>query len=117
MTKLVSIKLTAATIFLTGLAATTAISSIGAVSLPEVAGSAQSSGATIYADNCARCHGDDGEGDKGPELSSARKQAKYRSNPQSLINKIANGGFKMPKFKKRLTAEQINAVAGFVKTL
>jgi mono/diheme cytochrome c family protein len=80
-------------------------------------GDMQSSGAAIYSQHCARCHGDDGEGDKGPEINSARKQARYRSNPQGLISKISRGGGKMPRFSSRLSASQIRAVADFVRTL
>ncbi len=75
------------------------------------------SGALVYSNNCARCHGDDGEGDKGPAINTPEKQKKYRSNSQALIQKISNGGKKMPKFSTKLSAAEIRAVANFVKTL
>ena len=74
-------------------------------------------GALVYANNCARCHGDDGEGDKGPAINTPEKQKKYRSNSRVLIQKISNGGKKMPKFSTRLSAAEIREVANFVKTL
>lgn len=75
------------------------------------------SGALIFANNCARCHGDDGEGDKGPAINTPAKQKKFRANPQALIRKISNGGGKMPAFRTRLTPAEIRSVANFVKTL
>ncbi|MEP6945761.1 MAG: c-type cytochrome [Acidobacteriota bacterium] len=117
MKRNIYLKLAAIAVVLGGILSVTAYSSINANEMAANADPALASGAEIYANNCARCHGDDGEGDKGPALNSAKNQAKFKANPQSLINKISNGGGKMPKFKTRLTASDIRAVAQFVKTL
>lgn len=117
MTLNIYLKLAAIAVVLGGVFAVTAYSSISANAATSTADPALASGAEIYANNCARCHGDDGEGDKGPTLNSMGKQAKFRSNPKALINKITNGGGRMPKFKTRLSAAEIRSVANFVKTL
>ena len=117
MKRNIYLKLAAIAVVLGGILSINAFSSSNANAMMAKSDPPLASGAEIYANNCARCHGDDGEGDKGPALNTARKQSKFKSNPQSLINKISNGGGKMPKFKKRLSAADIRAVANFVKTL
>lgn len=117
MSSIVSIKLAVTALFVTAVLSAFAFSTSRSSTIAASGDPIQGNGAAIYANNCARCHGDDGEGDKGPAINAAKKQAKYRSNPQSLINKISNGGGKMPKFKTRLSAAEIRAVANYVKTL
>lgn len=114
MTRNLSLKLAVVAL---GMSGTLAAFAFTGVTAEAAGGGMQTSGAVIYSQNCARCHGDDGEGDKGPEINSARKQAKYRSNPAGLIGKISRGGGKMPRFSSRLTAAQIRAVSGFVRSL
>ena len=75
------------------------------------------SGAQIFAQNCARCHGDNGEGDRGPNLLSEKRRAKWGSDNTKLVAKISKGGFLMPAFKKKLSPQQIAAVADYVRSL
>lgn len=75
------------------------------------------SGAELFANNCARCHGADGTGGKGPNLASEKKQAKWKDSDEKLVKKITNGGLFMPKFGKKLKPEEIQAIADFVRTL
>jgi mono/diheme cytochrome c family protein len=117
MNRILIAKLVAVTLVLTitiSVWAFSAVSAGAAASLPAVE---PVSGALVYANNCARCHGDDGEGDKGPAINTPEKQKKFRSNTQALIQRISNGRGKMPKFSTRLSAAEIRAVANFVKTL
>src|SRR5690349_4490725 len=75
------------------------------------------SGAELFKANCARCHGDDGKGDKGPDLTSEKRQNKWKDSDAKLVDKITKGGFGMPKFGKKLKPEEIKAVAAYVRTL
>ena len=85
---------------------------------PGFAASAQTlSGAELFKANCARCHGDDAKGDRGPDLTTEKKQAKWKGSDEKLVNKISNGGFGMPKFRNKLKPEEIKAIAGYVRSL
>jgi mono/diheme cytochrome c family protein len=85
----------------------------------------------LYEDNCARCHGDRGDGD-GPDANL------YRPKPASLVAaigggntpsvgggmtdgeifwKITEGRRPMPAFKKQLTDEQRWELVNFLRTL
>lgn len=78
---------------------------------------AETSGADLFAASCARCHGADGKGGKGPNLASEKRQAKWRESDEKLIKKITNGGMFMPSFGKKLKPEEIKAIADHVRTL
>ena len=74
------------------------------------------SGGDLYKNNCTKCHGANGEGGKGPNLISEKKQAKWKDSDEKLINKITNGGWGMPKYGKKLKREEIKAIADHVRT-
>jgi len=76
-----------------------------------------STGRQLFLDNCARCHGDDAKGDKGPDLTSPKRQSKWSASDDPLVNKINKGGLFMPKFGKKLTPEQIKEIADYVRSL
>jgi cbb3-type cytochrome c oxidase subunit III len=82
-------------------------------------------GRTVYMQNCARCHGADGQSatEQG-ELYDATKLADaawWKSEhikDRRLINSITNGKKGgMPAYGKRLSKDDIAAVAAFVHTL
>ncbi len=75
------------------------------------------SGAELFEISCARCHGSDGKGGKGPNLASEKRQAKWKESDEKLVRKITNGGFIMPSFKKKLKPEEIQAIADHVRIL
>jgi mono/diheme cytochrome c family protein len=75
------------------------------------------SGKDLFKNNCARCHGETGTGGKGPNLTTEKKQAKWKDSDEKLVNKITKGGFGMPKFGKKLMPEEIKAIAAYVRTL
>jgi|SRR5215203_5449070 len=75
------------------------------------------SGAELFKANCPRCHGGDAKGGKGPDLTTEKKQAKWKDTDEKLVKKITNGGFGMPKFGKKLKPEEIKAIADYVRTL
>jgi mono/diheme cytochrome c family protein len=75
------------------------------------------SGRALFLANCARCHGDDAKGKKGPDLTAAKRQAKWKDSDAPLIKRITNGAFGMPKFGKTLKPEEIQAIATYVRSL
>ena len=76
----------------------------------------QPDGATLYADNCARCHGPDGGGAVGPQLSEGRA-AELFPNVEDQIAVVANGQGGMPAFGGNLSPEEIQAVVDYTRTL
>ena len=72
-------------------------------------------GAAVYAQNCVPCHGANREGGVGPSLAGA-SWAKVKPTKESLSGYIAQGSSdgRMPAWSKRLTAQQIGAVAEYL---
>lgn len=69
-------------------------------------------GAEIFATNCARCHGETGEGGRGKNLQGIGEDPR-----EDHVDQVTNGGGGMPAWGTRLTPEQIQAVVDFVRTL
>jgi mono/diheme cytochrome c family protein len=64
-------------------------------------------GSPIYAQNCSRCHGATGVEGRAPNL------AKNEFTKNELVDKITQGGGRMPAFSTKLSAKEIEAVAEF----
>jgi cytochrome c6 len=73
----------------------------------------QPTGKDIFEKKCVKCHGHDGT--RG-FLGAHNLRASVLSDDE-LINMITNGKRIMPSWRKRLTPEQIQLVAQYVKTL
>ena len=75
-----------------------------------------SEGATVYADNCAACHMDDGTGDRtqgAPNLADAIWL--YGGSREAITYSVVNARFGvMPNWNTRLSEDQIRAVAFYV---
>lgn len=71
-------------------------------------------GAAIFAENCATCHGDRGEGaKKGIPLTNGHA---LHHSTEEYIEQVNDGtGKKMPAFKDKLTPEEITAVITHVR--
>jgi mono/diheme cytochrome c family protein len=85
---------------------------------PEVAAQPESrSGAEIYAEVCAQCHGADGEGKIGPALSDPEFQTK--NTDRAIFNTINQGheATAMIGWGEILTANQIEQLVGFIRQL
>jgi ubiquinol-cytochrome c reductase cytochrome c subunit len=65
------------------------------------------SGAGLYAQDCAVCHGPRGQGKIGPSLQAAH-------DAQPVLAMIRGGKGMMPPFAQRLTPAQMQAVADYV---
>lgn len=67
----------------------------------------------IYAANCSRCHGVDGIGTRGPNLTNF---AEHFPTPEPAIAIITNGQSGMPQFGSSLSAEEIAALVDYLPT-
>lgn len=70
-------------------------------------------GQQVFAQNCASCHGTSGGGGFGAKLAGV-VSTKY-PDIDDQIAVIANGKGNMPVFGKRLSPEQITAVARYTR--
>jgi cytochrome c6 len=78
-------------------------------------------GAALYKAKCAMCHGQDGAGQttmgknmKLRDLGSAEVQ---KQTDAELTKITADGKNKMPAYKSKMTAAEIEAVVKFIRTL
>ncbi len=70
-------------------------------------------GETVYEDNCARCHGTDGEGSPGvPALAG---NATVTGDPDRVIQTVFEGPGAMPSFRDELSDEEIAAVISYIR--
>jgi mono/diheme cytochrome c family protein len=67
-------------------------------------------GEQVFADNCAACHGADGEGGSGPKLAGDQAY----TDPAVVVDQIRDGGGGMPSFRDRLSAQELADVSAFV---
>jgi mono/diheme cytochrome c family protein len=74
-----------------------------------------SPGAALFATNCARCHGADGGGGLGPQLSDG-KVANDLTEAEE-IRVVTNGRSGMPSFGDALSPEEIQQVVAYTRTL
>jgi mono/diheme cytochrome c family protein len=72
-------------------------------------------GAQLFAANCASCHGADGSGGVGPQLSGGRALRDF-PNEADQITFVANGRGIMPGFATALSPAQLKAVVGYTRT-
>lgn len=96
-----------------------AVAAIGAFTFSGVAQSATPSGdaargKTLFAANCAACHGATGGGGAGPKLQGE----KSRKNFAGVVAQIKNPAPPMPKlYPSPLSDKDVNDLAAFVETL
>jgi mono/diheme cytochrome c family protein len=73
---------------------------------------ASATGQEIYQINCATCHGVGGQGGRGPSLVLTTL------TPEEITSKIGRGSpGLMPRYKGKLTPEQIERVTAYVVSL
>jgi mono/diheme cytochrome c family protein len=77
---------------------------------------AASPGASLFAANCASCHGSDGGGGIGPQLSDGRVTAAF-PDAADEIDVVTNGRGGMPAFGKVLSAAELKLVVEYTRTL
>jgi mono/diheme cytochrome c family protein len=75
----------------------------------------------IYKENCARCHGENGNGgqvtEQGKKLRVPSLKAEHamKHSDQDFVDQIMNGGDGMPAFKGKLQPDQINGLVKLVR--
>ncbi len=96
----------------------------GAPKVSETAAVGQSNedASAIYARHCAKCHGKDGRANtlkakfnKARDLTDARWQEHVTD--ERIFNSSMQGGGKMPSFKKKLSAAQVELLVAYVRGL
>lgn len=84
---------------------------VGSSDNGEAGGGDPAAGKTIFADNCASCHGEDGHGGPGgPDLTTMP----LAQTEEGTIQQVTNGGGGMPPFGEQLSEDEISDVAAFV---
>jgi cytochrome c oxidase cbb3-type subunit 3 len=73
-------------------------------------------GAAAFASNCARCHGADGSGGIGPQLSDGAVVDRF-PDPADEIELVTRGQDGMPAFGGTLSAKEIEQVVEYTRTL
>jgi mono/diheme cytochrome c family protein len=73
------------------------------------AGGGGADGAEVFASICAGCHGADGTGGTGPDLTASTSLTK-----DGIVDQVTNGGTNMPAYGDQLSTEEIDAVADYV---
>ena len=81
---------------------------------PGSGSSGGSPGQQLFAENCATCHGADGQGAVGPQLAGT--VTKRFPNVDDQIALVTNGTGGMPSFKDKLTAKEIQEVVEYTRT-
>lgn len=101
----------------------TAVFGLGSLLLtsPPNSVSAAPDAAAIYAAKCAKCHGSDGAGvekykKKGVKDFTDAKWQKSRSDAQFTASINKGKGEVMPAWSAKLSAEEIKALVGFVRS-
>jgi mono/diheme cytochrome c family protein len=72
--------------------------------------SGDSAGASLYASDCASCHGADARGGSGPSIAGV-------SDSQAVIDVILNGSGGMPGFAGSLTDADIADILAYLGSL
>ncbi len=74
-----------------------------------------------YADNCATCHKEDGEGgmvkidNKRLKIPPFSKGHALSHTDEEFAKQIANGGDGMPAFKDKMTPEEISKMVSYIR--
>jgi cytochrome c6 len=80
---------------------------------------AAADGKALYDAKCAMCHGKDGVAKAMAKGSANFNDAKWQAatKVEALETTITDGKGKMKGFKEKISAEEIKAVAAYVKTI
>lgn len=73
------------------------------------AGGGVPAGDVVFASTCSACHGADGTGSTGPDLTVRNTLTK-----NEIVAQVTNGGSSMPEYGSRLSPAEIDAVAQYV---
>lgn len=89
-----------------------------AVAGPGGTAAAAPDGRALYAEQCAACHGDAGEGSYGPAFRGGAMVTAFPSaSDQAVVVAGGRPGTSMRGFADKLTPEQIDAVVAYTRGL
>lgn len=71
-------------------------------------------GRAVYANHCAVCHGQNGEGGAGFKLTGGATAKKY-PNPKTTTQIVTKGRGAMPGWEGKLSKPEIQAVVRYVR--
>lgn len=74
----------------------------------------ESSGASIFAEHCASCHGADGSGGQGPALGDGVVAEAFTEDEMRAV--VSHGRNGMPPFADTLTDDELDAVVTYVRS-
>ncbi len=92
---------------------------VAVVALVVVPALAAEDGKALYESKCAMCHGKDGVAKPIAKGAGNFNDAKWQAaKPEAeIVKTVTDGKAKMPSYKDKLTPEQIQAIAAYIKTL
>ncbi|MFQ5615749.1 MAG: c-type cytochrome [Anaerolineales bacterium] len=74
-------------------------------------------GAQLYAENCAACHGENGEGHVIPEAPALNGNEHAWHHPDGQLQRtILDGGQLMPPFREQLSPQDAAAIIRYIQT-
>ena len=92
-----------------------------AIAPAALAGGGGTDGAAVYKSKCAMCHGPDGAGQttmgKNLKLRDLRSADVQKQTDAELTKWITDGKGKMPAYKTKLSADDINALVAFIRSI
>lgn len=88
---------------------------VAAVALSLAGTTLAAEGSAIYASKCAMCHGKDGKGTPVGLKMGAKDLTTLKDSEAEIAKVVTNGKGKMTPFKGKLSDEEIQAVAKYVK--
>lgn len=94
------------------LAAAVVVGVLTACGGPSEPSKPSASGATLYSNNCARCHGAEGQGASAPSLIGI---ATTFTDIENQITFVSNGGGGMPRFGDLLSDADIREVVTYTR--
>lgn len=79
---------------------------------------ADTPGRRLFDDHCAICHGLDGTAKSGAEGSIDFSDSRFREewSRERIVERILTGKGKMPSFDEKLREEEVDAIAGYLKS-
>ncbi len=88
----------------------------GTVQVSEKAKLTISEGAEIFRKNCQICHGKEGIGNIGPNLTDT--EWKYGNSDKDILRSIRKGRPKsMPGWEDKLSNEEINKLIAYIRSI
>lgn len=94
------------------------LAAVAVIALVSAPAAQAADGKALYDAKCAMCHGKDGVAKKMGEPARSFGSAEFsKTSTDEIVKTVTGGKNKMPAYKEKLKADEIKAVADYVKTL